>query len=208
MSRHLCSGPLGEHKTWGLTESQKAKSRISVRLKEGRGETTAHSSSERPGTISEIKRGLSRSGKRNEERQRCEVRGERSRRETIIEINMTQPGPRRGEKVRRRGRKSAEERGKRKWDTKREREIYSVRLIQWTVWEGQESRREKTHEEREEVCPHSSVRVKTTCIPEVFISQGLRGKLRFSWVFDKWPTVNTPQIHWINTRTWKQNDFY
>ncbi len=80
---------------WRLTKSEKAKSYISVKLKEkkrtsGEGrETITKSSSERPGSTSEIKRGLSGRRKRNEERQRCEVRGERAQLQTTTEINMT-----------------------------------------------------------------------------------------------------------------------
>lgn len=39
----------------------------------------------------EINGGLSGIGKRNERRQRCEVRGERSQLQTATKINMTQP---------------------------------------------------------------------------------------------------------------------
>lgn len=49
------------------------------------------SKSERIGTISEIKGGLSGKKRWNEKRQRCEGGGEGSQLQTTAEINMTEP---------------------------------------------------------------------------------------------------------------------
>lgn len=98
MPRHVYCGPLER----GRPEiNQKLKS-IELYQCQGKGErgrerreTRRKSSSERP----EIKRGLSGRSKRNEERQRCEVGGERPQLQTTAEINMTQPAPHCRDKV-------------------------------------------------------------------------------------------------------------